>query len=110
MMAHIMYLNKEKLLLLNILAAIATAITFFILVAQFILYAIALMTPNQPQQVVQQWANQIQIDCSKNLSVNDFIEVQVQAFGLIGMPYGAYLGTLLQTKIFSGRNHFRSPE
>ena len=26
------------------------------------------------------------------------------------MPYGAYLGTLLQTKLFCGRSHFTGPE
>jgi hypothetical protein len=26
------------------------------------------------------------------------------------LPYGAYLGTLLQTKLFGGRSHFTGPE
>lgn len=30
--------------------------------------------------------------------------------GIFGLPYGAYLGTLLQTKLFGGRSHFTGPE
>jgi hypothetical protein len=38
-----------------------------------------------------------------------FAEYEIPQFGKVGLPWGAYIGLLLQTWLFKGRSHFQGP-
>jgi hypothetical protein len=56
------------------------------------------------------WKQNIADDCGVENVEDSFQEASYPVFGIVALGYGAYLGTLAQTKFFEGRIHVIGPK
>jgi len=119
LMDHIMRLNLNKpdeLYPKTSLAIIATLLTAVWLGFELIYYWATMCLPFPPKHEYippdPNWLSTINAKCNPNNNPDfhyQFASFEVPEFGEVGIPYGAYIGILLQTQLFGGRKHFQGP-
>ena len=100
LMRHIMRLNKnrtKKVLSLTLLFVIASVICLVTLLGEWFLYYYAINRPNHEFNVPPVWEQMVHQKCGipEQDVIYIFAKNSIPDFGEIGLPYGAYIGTLL---------------